>query len=381
MDDARAADSLLAVSASDQQQIEALSQFGYDEAIQTTWRGQVADGTLSAAHNTVRAPLQAPPHDALSSLPASGTDERQDLRRVGLDAIARGELAVCVLNGGMATRFGGVVKGVVQVRDGRSFLGLAVDNARAVAAEAGGRIPVMLMNSFATDASTKEHFEANGQFGADPADIEHFTQFVQLRMTRDGELFRLEDGALAPYGPGHGDFAAAIRASGALRRFLDSGGKYVFVRNVDNLGALADPVVLGHHIRSGCQTTCELAPKRAGDVGGAPYLYRDRVQLVEQIRYPEGFDASIVDVFNCNTMTFDAAAIDRDFELGRYFVEKNVEGRAAVQIEHLIGEMTAHLSTNWLQIPRDGADSRFLPIKKPEELDTLRPAINELYGS
>jgi len=368
------------VSASDQQQIEALSKFGYDAAIQETWRQQVADGTLSAANNVVDAPLAAPPAASLAPLPASGTTEHEQLRRVGLDAIARGELAVCVLNGGMATRFGGVVKGVVEVREGRSFLGLSVDNARALAAEAGGRIPVLLMNSFATDAATKEHFEAHAHFGAAPADIEHFTQFVQLRMDARGELFRRDDGTLAPYGPGHGDFAGAIRASGALRRFLDAGGKYVFVRNVDNLGALADPAVLGHHIQSGCQTTCELAPKRDGDVGGAPYLYKDRVQLVEQIRYPEDFDAGIVDVFNCNTMTFDAAAIDRDFELGRYFVQKNVEGRAAVQIEHLIGEMTAHLSTNWLRIPRDGADTRFLPIKKPEELQTLRPAIDELYG-
>ncbi|MGC6486786.1 MAG: UTP--glucose-1-phosphate uridylyltransferase [Planctomycetota bacterium] len=369
------------MSASDQEQIEALSPFGYDAAIQDSWRQQVAAGAFSAAHNVVDAPLQAPPADALSSLPASGTAERDELRRIGLEAIARGELAVCVLNGGMATRFGGVVKGVVQVREGRSFLGLAVDNARQLAAEAGGRVPVLLMNSFATDAATKEHFEAHAHFGAAPQDIEHFTQFVQLRMTERGDLFRRDDGSLSPYGPGHGDFGQAIRASGALRRFLDAGGKYVFVRNVDNLGALADPAVLGHHIQSGRQTTCELAPKRDGDVGGAPYLYKDRVQLVEQIRYPEGFDASIVDVFNCNTMTFDAAAIDRDFELGRYFVQKTVDGRAAVQIEHLIGEMTAHLSTNWLQIPRDGADTRFLPIKKPEELETLRPAIDELYGA
>jgi UTP--glucose-1-phosphate uridylyltransferase len=105
------------------------------------------------------------------------------------------------------------------------------------------------------------------------------------------------------------------------------------------------------------------------------------VQLVEQIRYPAGFDASIVDVFNCNTMTFTAAALEPAVELGRYFVQKNVEGRAAVQIEHLIGELTAHLSTNWLKVPREGADSRFLPIKKPDELKTLRPAIDALYGA
>jgi len=371
----------VAVSASDEQQIEALSQFGYDAAMQTDWQKKVADGTYAAANNVVDAPLAAPPQQELSALPEPGTAEHDELRALGLEAIARNEFAVCILNGGMATRFGGVVKGVVPVRDDRSFLGLAVDNARAVAESAGGRIRILLMNSFATDAKTKEHFAEHGNFGADADDIEHFTQFVQLRMTETGELFRMDDGSLSAFGPGHGDFAPAIRASGALQRFLDAGGKYVFVRNVDNLGALADPAVLGHHIKSGRETTCELAPKWDGDVGGAPYLYRDRVQLVEQIRYPDGFDASIVDVFNCNTMTFSAEALARDVELGRYFVQKKVEGRAAVQIEHLIGEMTAHLTTNWLQIPREGANSRFLPIKKPDDLDTMRPAIDLIYGN
>jgi len=369
------------VNATDQALLERLSQFGYDATLQAAWQRQVADGTFSAANNVVDAALAPPPASDLAGMPASGTTEHAELHQLGMEAIARGELGVCVLNGGMATRFGGVVKGVVQVREGRSFLGLAVDNARRLAEASGARVPVMLMNSFATDASTRAHFTEHAHFGADEADIEHFTQFVQLRMTEAGELFHRDDGALSPYGPGHGDFAAALRASGSLQRFLGAGGKYIFVRNVDNLGALADAAVLGHHIHSGRDTTCELAPKRDGDVGGAPYLYKDRVQLVEQLRYPEGFDASVVDVFNCNTMTFTAAALERPVELGRYFVKKQVDGRAAVQIEHLIGELTAHLSTNWLKIPREGADSRFLPIKKPDELQTLRSAIDALYGA
>ncbi len=381
MDRSRRRVSLWDVTATDQQQIEALAPFGYDPTMQAAWQRGVADGTFAAANNVVDAALEAPPAGAIADMPASGTAEHEELRQLGAESIARGELGVCVLNGGMATRFGGVVKGVVSVREGRSFLGLAVDNAQQLAAAAGARVPIMLMNSYATDAATRAHFAEHDHFGADAADIEHFTQFVQLRMTETGDLFRKDDGSLSPYGPGHGDFAAALRASGCLDRFLETGGKYIFVRNVDNLGAVADPAVLGHHIRSGQETTCELAPKWDGDVGGAPYLYKGRVQLVEQIRYPAGFDASVVDVFNCNTMTFTATSLEREVELGRYFVQKNADGRTAVQIEHLIGELTAHLSTNWLKVSREGADSRFLPIKKPDELQTLRPAIDALYGA
>src|SRR5262245_50091141 len=46
--------------------------------------------------------------DRLEALSAA---EREQRRVRGSEALARGEVAVAVLNGGMATRFGGVVKG------------------------------------------------------------------------------------------------------------------------------------------------------------------------------------------------------------------------------------------------------------------------------
>ena len=243
----------------------------------------------------------------------------------------------------------------------------------------GGRIPLLVMNSFATDEATKAHLEAHENFGADSAQVTCFTQFVSLRMQKDGAVFHLESGDVSPYGPGHGDFAPAFRQSGMLQRFLDGGGKYVLVRNVDNLGARVDPVVLGHHIKAGREATFEVAPKWPEDVGGSPYLYGGRTQLIEQVRYPAGFDPNIVDVFNTNTAWFTAGALDRDFDLGWYYVEKKVEGRTAVQVEHLIGEMTAHLSTSFLQIRRSGRETRFLPIKTPEDLDGARDEIAEMY--
>ena len=151
------------------------------------------------------------------------------------------------------------------------------------------------------------------------------------------------------------------------------------MRNVDNLGARVDPVVLGHHIQSGCEMTVELAPKWPDDVGGSPFRYLGRTQLIEQLRYPEGFDPDIVEVFNTNTFTFSAAALDRDFDLGWYYVEKEVEGQKAVQVEHLIGEMTTHLSTSFLQVRRSGARSRFLPVKTPEDLQAAVAEIGAMY--
>ncbi|HEX5051902.1 MAG TPA: UTP--glucose-1-phosphate uridylyltransferase, partial [Planctomycetota bacterium] len=256
---------------------------------------------------------------------------------------------------------------------------LAIEDALHAERSTGGRVPLFFMNSFATDETTRAHLDEHDWFGADRTRIETFTQFVALRMDQKGQLLKLENGEPSPYGPGHGDFVPAFRRCGALQRFLDGGGRYLLVKNVDNVGARVDAVILGHHIQSACDATVELAPKWPEDVGGSPFLYLGRTQLVEQVRYPEGFDANIVSVFNTNTFTFTAQALDREFELGWYYVEKIVEERRAVQVEHLIGELTAHLSTNFLQVRRSGRRTRFLPVKTPDDLHAAREEIAEMY--
>ena len=365
-----------------EQQRAFLQQYGFDADLQRRWQQDVAAGRLSKKTNAVSGPLLAPPPGTMQKLPGSGTKAARELERLGKEAIAGGQFGVVVLNGGMATRFGGVVKGVVPVLGPeRSFLALAIEDVRAAEQATGGRIPVFLMNSFATDVATKAHCAQHGDFGAAPGRLEHFTQFVALRMTTKGELFELENGEPSPYGPGHGDFPGAFSHCGALHRFLQAGGKYLLVRNVDNLGARVDPLILGHHIKSTCDVTVELAPKWPEDVGGSPFSYLGRTQLIEQLRYPADFDPGIVDVFNTNTFTFTAKALDREFDLGWYFVEKKVEDRKAVQVEHLIGELTAHLATNFLTVRRSGKKSRFLPVKTPEDLQAARDEIAEMYDA
>ncbi len=364
----------------DERQLAHLLSFGYDPDLQKRWQDDVAAGRLSRATNAVTGELQAPPPGTVLKLPGSTTKAWRELDRIGREAIQKGEVGVVVLNGGMATRFGGVVKGVVPVLgEERSFLALVVEDVRKLETATGGVVRIFLMNSFATDEATKAHFAQHGNFGQDPARIEHFTQFIALRMDKKGVLFQRDNGELSPYGPGHGDFPAAFRRCGALRRFLDAGGRWLLVRNVDNLGARLEPAILGHHIKSKREATVELAPKWPEDVGGSPFQYLGKTQLIEQLRFRPGFDPNIVDVFNTNTFWFTASCLDRDFDLGWYYVEKEVDGRPAVQVEHLIGELTSHLTTNFLQVRRSGCGTRFLPVKAPDDLVAAREEIAEMY--
>ena len=90
-----------------------LERFGFDEHLFETLRRRVAAGELSLESNLVRGRIEPPRawrHRRGSRSPATpGYDEA---RAAGLDALGRGEVAQVVLAGGMATRFGGVVKAV-----------------------------------------------------------------------------------------------------------------------------------------------------------------------------------------------------------------------------------------------------------------------------
>jgi UTP--glucose-1-phosphate uridylyltransferase len=284
------------------------------------------------------------------------------------------KVGAIVLAGGMATRFGGVVKAVVPADGDRSFFRCKHDDARALAVAAGAPVPVLVMSSFATHDTLVEHIG-----GASNTSV--FPQFVALRLTPEGELFRGDDGELSPYATGHGDLTFALRASGALARFRDAGGTTLLMSNVDNLGATLDPAVIGMHAELGGAITVETVRKIAGDKGGAPALLDGVPQIIEGFRFPPAFDQDSIEVFNTNTFVLDAAAIDRDFALPYYRVEKQVDGRTAIQFERLVGELTATLPTRFIEVPRTGEDARFLPVKDPDELERSRAAIADVLSS
>ncbi len=48
------------------------------------------------------------------------------------------------------------------------------------------------------------------------------------------------------YPPGHGDIYASFYNSGLLEQLIAEGKEYIFVSNIDNLGATVDLYILNH---------------------------------------------------------------------------------------------------------------------------------------
>jgi len=359
----------------DQTTDEILKRFRFEPRVLETIRHRLSE---SAADSHLKAAVTAPQKGDLVSLPKRDSAEGIELAALGRAALADGRVGVVVLAGGMATRFGGVVKAVVEVVPGGTFLRLKLADIQKVASDSGSAIPIFLMASFAT---SEELRRAISTLGHPKTPIEIVEQSVTVRLTGTGEIFLDGSGIPSLCATGHGDLLPALRESGTLDRFRRAGGRVLMVSNVDNLAAALDPRVIGAHLRGGKSVTVEVVRKEEGDRGGIPARVGGHLQIVEEFRLPASFDGAEVPFFNTNTFVFDAAAIDREFDLEWFPVRRKVDGAETIQAERLLGQVTAFLPTQFLAVERHGLEGRFLPVKDREELRLRLPEIQALLGS
>jgi UTP--glucose-1-phosphate uridylyltransferase len=352
-----------------------LERYGFDRATFDMLRTRLKKGEATEAHNRIRGKVTPPEPGDVVPLPPLGSPERKKLEAAGTELIRQGLVACVVLTGGMATRFGGVVKAAVEVARGKTFLDLKLADIQKAAERTNGKVPVYLMTSFATDADVTRMAKLAT---SNRVPVETFAQYISLRLDGEGNIFRESDGDVSPYAPGHGDLSFAMRRSGVLAKLLAQGVTHIFMSNVDNLAATLDPAIIGAHIESGQSISVECADKAKGDKGGAPARVDGVLQVVEGFRFPKDFDQDSIPVFSTNSFVIDAAAIDRDFDLTWFNVIKEVEGKKVVQFERLVGELTAYLPCHAIGIAREGDDGRFMPVKDPPELEARRPAIVSL---
>lgn len=339
-------------------------------------------GSLRPESAVVNAPIERPP--PITEVSGSAFDAAECLA-LGEAALRAGEVAHVVLNGGMATRFGGRVKGVVEVFDGKSFLQLKAEDCLKAGARYGQAVPLVLMNSFATEAATLAEAQSKQQWGLSERDLYRFNQSISVRLRPDGQLFIGQDQKPSYHAPGHGDFFRGIRRSGVLEALRERGIQTILFSNVDNLGATVSPLIIGHHLKSQKAMSAELTQKRqnpsgAWDKGGTAVVIDGQLQILESFRFPADFPQDTLPDFSTNNFVFSANALEQEIDLARHVVVKQVDGEPVLQLESIACEASAArnaagepaMPLNPLRVPRDGPEGRFFPVKEPGDLERLR---------
>lgn len=360
-----------------------LTRYAFEPAVYAQQVERIKRGDVTGAESIVRGRIEPVPDvERVSWDPASDSYNRA--LHAGADAIANGKLAVLVLNGGLATRFGSTVKGIVNAFDERSFLACKFEDARRTGTLLRARIPVILLNSFATASLTQEHLSSHGYFGLAPDDVFMMNQSISVKLTPEGDPFFGDDGVPRYYAPGHGEFFDVLVRTGVYRELRRRGVEWFTFSNVDNLGATIDPVILGHHVLSGVDMTVEVIEKRKNaqgqyDVGGAPAIVDGFLQVIEGFRFPPELPPESLKYFQTNNMIFSLEALRDPLILPRYLVKKPVDGRPSIAFEAVTCEASGLrradgsrvLKLGLLQVPREGEFGRFYPVKSREDLDGL----------
>ncbi|KAI9193194.1 UTP--glucose-1-phosphate uridylyltransferase-domain-containing protein [Polychytrium aggregatum] len=299
------------------------------------------------------------------------------------------KLAVLKLNGGLGTTMGCVgPKSAIEVRDGMTFLDLSVRQIQYLNTKHNTNVPLILMNSFNTDDETGRIIQ---KYRAHQVDILTFNQSRFPRVMKES-LLPMPTKPDAPlsqwYPPGHGDLFESLSNSGLLDKLINEGKEYLFVSNVDNLGATVDTTILEHVIASGAEFIMEVTDKTKADVKGGTLIdYEGKIRLLEVAQVPsEHIDdfksVKKFKIFNTNNLWISLKAIKRVIEeqsLGMEIIvnTKTLDsGEKIIQLETAVGAAIKHFEgAHGINVPR----RRFLPVKSCSDLFLITSDLYSLH--
>lgn len=354
---------------------------------------------LREEHRRAGQKSHIPDLDRIDIIPKVSVSEAAGSRRLGEEALARGEVAAVVVAGGRGSRLGfDRPKGLYPIGplSGSSLFQIHCEKVLARQRKHGGRLPLLIMTSDATHEETRAFFDENRYFGLPRQDVHFFCQGTLPVLAMDE--FRLllhEPGRLRRTPNGHGGTLPALHESGLLEELHQQGVRYLFYFQVDNpLVQVADPIFLGEHIRVGSEASSKVVPKsQPTDKLGNLVLVDGRCAIIEyhepdpqQVWARKGGRYLFLDgspAIHIFSIDFLRRLIAERFQLPLHFARKRVdhlnndgervvpERENVLQLETFIFDILPQ-AERWLAMETTPAEE-FAPLKNGEQEATDNP--------
>lgn len=300
------------------------------------------------------------------------------------------------LNGGLGTGMGlDRAKSLVRVRDDDTFLDIVAKQHRHLIAQTGVALPLIFMNSFATDADTRAHLAAYPDV---PVRYVLQSKVPKVRVDTMQPATWPANPALEWCPPGHGELYRVLWSSGLLDELLDAGYEYLFSANIDNLGATLEPAVVGYLDAAQIPFLMEVTRRTDADRKGGHLAYAadGRLLLRESAQCPAADMAVFQDIeyhqyFNTNNVWLalrplrDLLARNGGFLALPIIVNRktidvrDTQSPAVIQLESAMGAAIGQIAgAAALAVPR----TRFMPVKNCQDLLVLRSnrfVLNDAY--
>ena len=308
------------------------------------------------------------------------------LTEAGRSALRK--LVVIKLNGGLGTSMGlSRTKLLLEVKDGLTFLDIIARQILTHRRKRGVNLPIVLMNSFNTEANTQEALSSYRDLATEIPLT--FLQHKFPKVFQDGFAPAIwpSDPEMEWNPPGHGDIYTALVTSGMLQKLLGAGILYAFISNSDNLGAVVDETILGYFAQNNFPFMMEVADRTEADSKGGHLarLKNGRLTLREIAQCPENETEEFQDInvyryFNTNTIWVNLLALKASLETHHNVIHlpmirnpKTVDPKDdstphVYQLETAMGSAISIFDgATAIRVPR----TRFTPVKKCQDLLAL----------
>jgi hypothetical protein len=420
-----------AETASDQALAALLAQHGFDRAQHEQIRADLKEGRIGLAQNRL------PPSAVIEDVSAQDVTQilnsqfsilnlhLSDAKATGQAALQRGEVAVVTLAAGAGSRWtqgAGVVKALHPfcklAGRHRTFLETHLAKSRRTSREAATPLPHIFTTSYLTHAPTAEFLARQNHYGYEGPLLLSPGKAVGLRMiptvrdlrfaweempqqrldeqqqkVRDslraallgwarlaGEAADYTDNAplqcLHPVG--HWYEVPNLFRNGVLTQMLRERPqlKYLFLHNIDTLGADVDPALLGLHIRSGACLTFEVIERRIEDRGGGLARVNGRVRLVEGLAVPREDVEFGLRYYNSNSCWIDLDQLLAAFALGR--TDLGQEEMVTAAIRALAAKMPTYVTLKDVKKRWGHGQEDVFPVTQFEKLWVDMTALPEM---
>jgi len=363
-----------------------LEQHGFDRTQHEQIRADLKEGRIGLTQNPLPASAvieDVRPEDVVDvsagEFSISNSQFSIDsLRDAGLASLRRGEVAVVTLAAGAGSRWtqgAGVVKALHPfcklAGRHRTFIETHLAKSRRISRRVSTLLPHVFTTSYLTHEPTAEFLARQKNYGCEGPVFLSPGKSVGLRMIPtirdlrfaweempqqrlDEQQQKMRDGLRAAlihwardvgeagdytdnlplqclHPIGHWYEVPNLFRNGVLARLLVERPqlKYLFLHNIDALGADVDPALLGLHIKDGACLTFEMITRHIDDRGGGLARVNGRVRLVEGLAMPREEEEFKLSYYNSMTTWIDLDKLLAVFGLTREDVLAASESRYA----------------------------------------------------
>jgi len=297
------------------------------------------------------------------------------------------KVAVIKLNGGLGTTMGlNLPKSQLTVKNNMNFLEITCNQISKFRDKIKVQVPLIFMNSFNTDSETLNNLK---KINFNNTDLP--VSFIENKSPKISKNFSNQvkpanypqnpDLEWAP--PGHADIYPSLYESGLLDELISKGYEYLFISNVDNLGASLNLYIFEKFLNLNSDFVMEVAIRTENDKkGGHLALKNNKLILREVAQVSKEDELDFADYqkykfFNTNSIWIKSAALknlmDKNngvLDLPLIINEKNInpldsESEKIIQLETAMGSaISLFENAKTILVP----SKRFIPVKNTNNL-------------